>query len=47
MICLRKLNRKNKFENVLIFFLNKDLFFGIRKGFNSNEGLNCWKKILN
>lgn len=44
MICLRKPNRKNKLENVSIFFLNKDSSFGIRKGLNSNEGSNRWKK---
>lgn len=47
MICLRKPNRKNKLENVSIFFLNKDSSFGIRKGLNSNEGSNRWKKTPN
>lgn len=47
MICLRKPNRKNKLENVSIFFLNKDSSFGIRKGLNSNEGSNRWKKNPN
>lgn len=46
MICLLKVT-ENQARKCFNIFLNKDSSFGIRKGLNSNEGSNRWKKTPN